>query len=221
MILRAFMDFLSPPQCLGCEAEGRLICLGCQPQLIIQKRPTCWRCNKLTDLGQTCRSCRPSSYISGVVVASHYDGLMKQAITALKYQQGATAAKDLAALLTPLLQAGDGDLIIPVPAAPKRLRQRGYNPAALLARHVSRSIAIPYSGCLVRTNNLDQVGHSRMNRFEQVKSAFVVRNSRGIRGRRIWLIDDVITTGATLNECAKALRKAGATQVWGAALAKH
>lgn len=114
------------------------------------------------------------------------------------------------------------DLIVPVPAAPQRFRQRGYNPAQLLARELARELHLPLVDALAHLGNQRQVGAGRTQRLAQAEQAFAVAKSNPIVGARVLLVDDVVTTGATLSACAGALKAVGAKTVWAAvAVAKH
>jgi ComF family protein len=217
VIIQQLIEFITPGECLNCGKEGALLCQNCLPVSIITKRPTCYRCNKLSETGKTCSSCRSSSKLAGVTVASHYDGAIKELITALKYGHQRSAATISANLITPLLSTEDFDVVTAVPTSPQR--RRGYNQAALIAKAVARDLCLPYRETLARTRNIHQVGAARQQRLEQVKGIF--RSTKDVFGQRVLIIDDVLTTGATMAECARELKTAGAKRVWGAVVAKH
>lgn len=150
-------------------------------------------------------------------MASAYAGASRKLIGLLKYYHQRDAAGALAATLTPLLHAANFDVITSVPVATSRLRQRGYNQSELIAKSVARSLVLPYRPLLRRLRNTQQVGKTRNQRLEQVSGLFIARTKPP---SRILIIDDVLTTGATLNACAIALRNAGADEVWGAVAAR-
>lgn len=212
---------IAPHNCLVCNREGDLLCADCRANAVITKRPTCYRCNALSDGGKTCKSCRSSSALSGVVVASHYDGQVKELIGRLKFQQTVAAAETLAGLLYPLLDPAQFDLVVAVPAASSRYRARGYNQAELIAKALASKLALPYLRPLVRLGYARQLGQSRQKRIEQMNQAFAAKPTPLVQNACILLVDDVLTTGATLNACATELKKAGAKSVWGAVAAKH
>ncbi len=128
---------------------------------------------------------------------------------------------ELTALLTNLLfQAGSDlfaeiDILIPVPLHRYRLMKRKYNQAALLAKSLSHRVKKPFAtGVLLRVKHTQSQGHmKRTQRQQNVSKAFEVKNNQKIIGKHVLLIDDVMTSGATLNECAKALKKAGAQKI--------
>ena len=132
-------------------------------------------------------------------------------------------AKPLGRLMISALPQGvDTDVIIPVPLHPTRLRAREFNQSLLLADQLSRHLARPVSATnLVRTAATDpQTTLSRQERLRNLRNAFEIRRPSDLSGKRILLIDDVFTTGATLNECARSLRNAGAGPVFALTLAR-
>ncbi len=222
-IIQQLVEFLAPAQCLNCGRPGNLVCPACLPSLAIVKTPTCWRCNRLSPGGRTCASCRSSSKLAGVVVASHYDGAVKSLVKAIKYQNAMGASRIAAGLVTPLLRMsaiGDFDLVTSVPSAAPAYRRRGYNQAELIAKIVAADLALPYRSLLGRLTAARQVGHNRAQRLEQVRGRFYATSPVPLK-TKVLIIDDVLTTGATLNECATVLKAAGAARVWGAVVAKH
>jgi len=132
-------------------------------------------------------------------------------------------AKPLGRLMISALPQGiDADVIIPVPLHPARLRAREFNQSLLLADQLSRHLARPVSATnLVRTAATDpQTTLSRQERLRNLRKAFEIRKPQDLAEKRILLVDDVYTTGATLNECAKTLRKSGAGPVFALTLAR-
>jgi ComF family protein len=141
-------------------------------------------------------------------------------VSQLKYHKRRALARPLAGLMAGM-QIPDADAIVPVPLFKRRLSRREYNQSALLAAHLSKSTGIPMllnRLCKIK-DTPPQVGLSATQRKKNLKGAFAVRRTGGITGRRILLVDDVITTGATVAECSSALIKAGATEVHAVALA--
>jgi len=150
---------------------------------------------------------------------------MRGAIHQLKYRNLRAIAGTLAAFLGDYYRAGTipADVLVPVPLHPKRLKERGYNQSLLLARELSRLIGLPLIGnCLVRTRAAYPQAKTAnvKQRWDNVADAFSCRY-RIIKGSRVLLIDDVTTSGATLNSCAAALKDAGAASVWGLVLARE
>jgi ComF family protein len=162
--------------------------------------------------------------IDGIRSVFLYQGTVRQAILQLKYKHLKTMATPLAQLLAEFLSSHPlkGDVLIPVPLHPRRLRERGYNQASLLALELGKLISLPVvEDTLVRVR--DAVPQARtgsaIERRRNVQDAFACH--KGLEGRQILLVDDVCTTGATLDACASALKAAGATSVWALTLARE
>lgn len=219
MLISRALQFVAPANCLSCQLPGDLLCRSCLTSAPIQRTGTCFRCNKLSPSGRTCPTCRTHSRLFGVTVASYYDGVIKELILALKFGQAQSAAELGAQMLIPKLNAANYDLVTSVPSAPRRYRRRGYNQSALLAKTLGRQLGLPYTELLGRTVEHDQIGANRQERLDQIQGAFYAK--RAASGQRILIVDDVLTTGATLSECALILKTAGARRVSGAVLAKH
>ena len=152
------------------------------------------------------------------------EGAIREAIHALKYQTVRAAAPILGQLLAHWFEAFPvpGELVVPVPLHKRRLRSRGYNQSALLAEELSRLSGLPMTErVLVRTRDTPpQVSLSgREERVKNVEGSFSCVG--GVEGRKILLVDDVVTTGSTLSACASALRASGVDSVWGVALARQ
>ena len=217
MVLRYMARLIAPPSCVVCGSEGRVVCRGCADTLVVPQLPQCFWCGTPSLGGKTCSLCQSVITLGGLVVASSYTGAARELIGLLKYHRQRDAAAALAATLTPLLDSANFDIVTSVPVATSRLRQRGYNQSELIAKSVARSLTLPYRPLLRRVRNTQQVGKSRRQRLEQVSDVFV---ARGTPSSRVLIIDDVLTTGATLNACAVTLRNAGADETWGAVAAR-
>jgi len=152
-----------------------------------------------------------------------YHTPLKEAIGLFKYKGKVSLAGPLAHHLLAGLEALPPlDLILPVPLHPHRLREREYNQSLLLAYRVSRQLNIPlsYTNLIRIRHTVPQVSLKRRERLKNLRRSFGVQTPSQIAGKTILLIDDVLTTGTTVNECAKALRKAGSGHVYVATLAR-
>lgn len=221
----AFLDLLLPLRCLGCGKEGSLLCAPCCEILPRVKLPLCKRCGTMTNEGILCRSCiNYPLTIDGIRSAFLFQGTVRQAILQLKYKHLKAVATPLAQLLSEFLYSHPmtGEVIVPVPLHPKRLRQRGYNQASLLAEELGRLIGLPLvEDALIRVRDAVPQARTRsaLERRENIRDAFAC--PQRLEGKQILLLDDVCTTGATLDACAIALKSAGASSVWGLTVARE
>ncbi len=219
--LEKLIAVIAPHRCLSCGATGALLCRVCLDGLVEARRPACFACNGFSPSGRTCSRCKRTYAIDGVTVGAYYDELMRRFVAAIKYERAGSEARLAAELLVPGLYADEFDVVTWVPAVPRRERQRGYNQAKIIAKAVAKQLDLPDRQLLLRMRGNSQVGQSRRTRLEQVKGQFLPARPKPIRDSRVLLVDDVLTTGATMSECSKALKQAGAKSVWGAAVAKH
>jgi len=220
------LDLLFPKNCIGCGKEGLFLCKKCLKKIVRIKTPYCPICRTMTQNGQFCRNCRPKTSLTGIMIACHYQyGPIKKVIHAFKYE----GIKELKEILIDLISKRiEGNLlrgekiILPIPLHEKRRTERGYNQSTLLAVGLSEKFSINYStNTLIRFKRTKpQIELSKKERAINIKNAFRVKNKELIQDRTILLIDDVTTTGLTLNEAAKALKSAGARNVWGVVIAQ-
>jgi ComF family protein len=173
-----------------------------------------------------CPSCwQRKTEIDGIRSLFRFDEVIRTAIHELKYRNLKAISPCLAELLADYLRSNPlpGEALVGVPLHPRRLRERGYNQSSLLARELSRRIDLPViEDCLIRVKQAQpQVRAVDVEeRRRNVAGAFVCRDEK-VSGKRIILIDDVCTSGATLESCAVALKNKGATFVWGLTLARE
>lgn len=224
---RTLVDFFFPPRCPFCGAgskESERPCPLCLSQIHFFSHPRCPRCGLgfATDCGDDhlCSGClaEERTFAKARSIAS-YAGLMAEVIARFKYQGASHLARPLSAFLAeyqdPEFPFSPFDLILPVPLHPQRLRQRGFNQSNLLARRISRRHSIPLDFTTLKRirPTQPQTQLSGPERRENIRGAFEVQNPQTIQKKHLLLIDDVYTTGATVGECSKVLRKAGAGQV--------
>lgn len=191
------LDLILPPRCLACARPGRAVCLRCASTL----RPA----PPVTAPGGLDRC--------AALVA--YEGTGRQLVAGLKFRNRHSALADLAGAMAGLAPPPpDIDVVTWAPTTRRRRRQRGYDQAELLARAVAGRLGRPARCLLDRGDGPAQTGRSQVERGRGPAFA-----ARGRRGARVLLVDDVVTTGATIGAAAAALRRAGAVQVAGLALA--
>lgn len=220
------LDFFLPQSCLGCGREGELICPVCSRLLPPLTPPLCRRCGLPQAPDQACPDCsRHELSIDGIRSAFRFEGLVRHAIHQFKYQNLRSLARPLARFLAEHLTQNPlgADALVPVPLHPQRLRQRGYNQSALLARELGSLTGLRVvSGSLRRRLNTPPQARtaSAEERLKNMAGAFVCSRD-GLLGQRVLLIDDVATSGATLDGCARTLKQAGAASVWGLTFARE
>lgn len=218
------LDWLYPPRCAGCGQAGTRWCLTCQSRCQPICGPVCQTCGEPYRHGALCSDCRssPPQY-RALRSWAVFAGPLREAHHRLKYRQDLGVGEALSPHLIQLLQelSWPVQLVVPVPLSPKRLRERGYNQAALLARPLALATGLSYRPrALSRVRETPtQVGLREKERLQNVMGAFGADPNQ-VNGKTVLVIDDVATTGATLNSCAQALLTAGAKNVYGLTLAR-
>lgn len=227
MGIASLLGILFPTHCPLCRnashASSALpICASCWITIRSYKGPACVQCGLPTVSVHTerCRNCTedPPSFVSARSYGL-YEGVLKEAIHLLKFNAYRRLAQPLAALLSDLdLPAADA--LVPVPIHLNQLRTREFNQTALIAKHLSMitGTRLMLDGLSKVKDTVAQIDVDRNERLRNLKKAFSA--SQQVKDKRILLIDDVITTGATMRECAKSLMKAGAVEVNVVALAR-
>jgi len=184
----------------------------------------CWRCQALSQNGRTCVHCRSFGGPRHVWLVTNYEAAAAELVRAFKFGQLRVAADSLARLMIETLSNFDYPadyLIVAVPTATSRARRRGFDQGQLLARQIARKLNLPYSPALARLGQSRQVGATRAERLTQSAGSYRLRLPKAVAGQNILLIDDVITTGATLREAARTLRAGGARRVDALVFAKR
>jgi ComF family protein len=219
-ILRFALDAVLPPRCLSCGeivVEAGVLCAACWRGVAFIAAPFCERCGLPFphEAAGICAACAaaPPHYDRARAVF-RYDTASRELVIAFKHADKTHAAPAYGAWMrragAALLE--EADLLVPVPLHWTRLFRRRYNQAALLAYAIDRGRVVP--DLLVRRRPTASQGHlGRSARSRNVTGAFAVRSGAGVAGKRIVLVDDVMTTGATVGECARVLRRAGAARV--------
>lgn len=201
----------------GTRAEGDGLCPGCRDALPWLPAPRCPTCAAPLPVALTCGRCLSHAPVvdrveAAVAYAFPVDGLVQ----ALKYRHHLAVAHCLGHLLAGVLESTPRpDLVVPVPLGAQRLAERGFNQSLEIARVTARRLDVPLAaeGCRRVRDTLPQAALAFVERAKNVRRAFVCEVE--VRGLRVALVDDVLTTGASLNECARALKQAGAAEVIG------
>lgn len=224
---KGILDLLYPEKCIVCHrvmepSEGAGLCVDCRSLLLPVEEPRCKRCSKaLADMEtEMCEDCRDRKfYVERGFALYPYNGPMRRAIRNFKYSGelagGIYFAEQMAERYGNWVRSLSPDVLIPVPIHKKRMRFRGFNQAACLAEGIGRRLGIPVEqNGLIRTENTKpQKGLDSRSRLNNLKKGFAV-SQKGGGYRCAVLVDDIYTTGATLEACGKALREAGTKSIY-------
>lgn len=218
------LDLLLPPRCGGCRAPGSWLCERCLARVRKVEEPLCRRCGaEVESARRECGCQKRLKSLARLRSAVAYEGPVESAVHRFKYEGWRRLAAPLGQLAAERLvvEGLPARCVLAVPLHRDRLRQRGFNQSELLADELRRRLALfAPTGKLVRTRPTPpQVGNDRLHRFQNVRDAFEWHGPP-LGGEAMLLIDDVATTGATLDACAKALREAGSGPVTGFSVAR-
>lgn len=230
-----FLDFLFPKYCVNCRNLGDYICANCFSFISFDFSMICLVCNKGSIDGLTHPGCRGKYTIDGAFCGVAYKGIVKKLIYNFKYKP---YLADLRNVLTDLFyesliqnelfmktieqSSNESMALVPIPLYAKRLRKRGYNHAKLLAEGLSERLNLKSIDILKRTKDTkSQFGLKLEDRKKNIKNAFSISSNYLITQLpNIFLVDDILTSGSTLLEGARILKKNGAKKVWGLTLAR-
>lgn len=222
---------LFPKYCVSCKKLGAYICANCFAHLSFDTHSRCLVCDKHSLDGRTHPPCRGKHHIDGSFSSIRYSHIAKKLMYVFKYEP---YISHLHEVLGELLYEGliqkevfhtvltKNSVLLPIPLSSQKERRRGYNQAELLARSLSLRFSLPVVSWLKRTKNTrSQTELNRQERSQNVVGVFGLRsNVQFDQHTTVFLIDDVLTTGATLSEAAAVLKKSGIKEVWGITLAQ-
>ncbi len=215
------IDFILPCSCVVCgkELNQGLVCNDCLDLVITTKTPFCPHCGRPIDKTKTCAFCRYEGNLDYGRAFALYVPPVDTMIHHLKYRGKTNLAKffgfGMAGVLRTDYHLKEVDFLMPVPLFWFKKIRRTYNQAELLCEIVSQESSIPVANALIRVKNTKtQTKLDHKKRQENVRNAFVLRKEIDITGKKILVIDDVMTTGATIKECARILKSAGAEKVY-------
>lgn len=233
------LDLVFPKYCLGCQTEGSYLCSACQASLPLAKGPSCFVCGQRSPTGRACQKCRQPnrSHLTGILIASDWDNLLlRQIIYEYKYRFVKELANPLGQLIISFLEIyrpcnlqTHEVILVPVPLHKRRLAWRGFNQAELLAKIIGQELGLPIANdILIRHRySLPQMGITdKQQRQNNILGAFALSpkinpaQKNYLKNKTIILVDDVCTTAATLETCAKTLHSLGPKEIWGAVIAR-
>jgi len=233
-------DLIFPIECLGCGKNKTWFCKECFSRLIPNKSSNCFQCKSKTKHSSTCQKCKKTKYLNGVWSAGRYsDKKIEKLIKTMKY----SFVKDITPVLGNYLTIYFEELInnynnsksleidtlknikdvlvVPVPLHKRRLKWRGFNQSLEIAKVFTKNLEIT-----IDSSNLVKIKHTKpqaklktKKRLKNTKGSFAW-NGNNLKNKNVILIDDVLTSGSTLNECAKTLKLNGAKEVWGLVIAQ-
>ena len=225
-IYKLIFDILFPRRCVSCGKYGQFLCFDCCRQIELIKTTLCPYCGKLSSKGEICPNCKRinQSKLNGILVCCHYDiGPIKKLISSLKYDLITDISEILGEVMTQKANEFSWTKyhISFVPISKKRERTRGFNQSMLLAKYVASQLNLPLSKLLIKTKDTPpQVGLHAKERIKNIKGVFHY-NGPKMDKYDVLLIDDVATTNATLEECAKTLKEHGARKVYALVVASN
>ena len=220
----AGIDWIYPPICAGCGKVGTRWCEKCSSSVILVEPPVCPVCGDFQVREQVCQQCSESlPHFNALRSWAVFEGALREAIHRFKYDRDLSLGDLFSRPMIELVYKMNWpiDLVIPVPLSQRRFNERGYNQSAFLARPIALGINVPYSSKSLKRNRdtRTQVGLNAEERRKNVAHAFKAEPVLVLR-KNILVIDDVTTTGSTINACAAALIQAGSKNVYGLTLAR-
>lgn len=212
-------NLIAPHYCCSCGEIGSILCSYCKYNIVSEVPAVCFQCMKpVGTYGDICGECK--TYYTKGWFAGYHRTAVRELIQELKFNSNKSAGLEAALLLAESLPCLPAEVIVTnTPTVPSHTRQRGFDHTKNIAVNLARISKVKFCPALGRNHNLSQRGANRATRLAQAKNAYVATDVQ--KDGRYLLIDDVSTTGATLNYAAKALVEAGAKEVWVAVVSRE
>ena len=224
--LNRIWDIIFPKKCIGCKKEGGYLCEDCLSLIEINPYRYCL-CENL-EKKEKCENCKNRNLDKILSAASFNNKIVKEAIHKFKYGYIKEMARPLAFLVLTHLHLINVEIdknfaIVPAPLSHKKKRKRGFNQSEEIGKVIGAATGIPlFSDVLVKTKETKpQMELKRDERIKNIKDCFEIKNKEKIKGKTILLLDDVYTTGSTMEECAGVLKQSGAKEIWGITVARE
>ena len=218
-MLDSALSIIAPHYCCGCDEIGSLLCSNCKYNITIEQKMVCIVCHRPTGRTWLCDNCAVP--YEKVWVVGERDGTLQRLIGLYKFERAKSAYRSISDLLLGVLpELPNNTIIIPIPTTSARIRERGYDHMLLIAKYIASKRGLQCQQLVRRQTNTKQRQSTARQRNLQAKQAFIVCGEINPAVPYL-LIDDVITTGATIKYASLALRDAGARQVWVAVVARQ
>jgi len=227
------LDLIFPKECLSCKQSGTYLCQSCFKKIEFNIKKYCPLCKKDLENINICKNCQEKTYLDNIWVSANYNNqILQDLIHCYKYQFIEELSSILSGIMIKYILDNnifinenitqENTIIIDIPLHKKRYLKRGFNQSDLLARDISNHFSIDKFNLLKRKKNtVSQINLKRSERQENIKDAFVINSNNISSNKKIIIIDDVITTGSTLNECAKVLAGQGFAEIYGLVIAQR
>lgn len=223
------IDLFWPKFCLGCGQIGAYLCLKCQNKIKIFNKEICFYCSRPSPLGLTHPNCKKPGRFDGFWALYEYKSIIRDVIKEFKYRRATEIWREMSFFIKPenllfLKRWPKIDFFQPIPLYKKKMNERGFNQAKIIANFLKKYHNLPIADFVWRVKNTKSQTKLKTDRQRLInlKGAFRLNDNKKqiIKNANILLIDDVVTTGATVNQATKVLKKAGAGQIFVFALAK-
>lgn len=223
LLFENIVEAVFPHKC-SCGKWGTTLCYECSDLLVTTKTELCPLCKQISQMGRVCTSCRYRTLLTGVMIVGPHEKVLKDSIWRLKYGP----LKDISKPLADIIVQKYGNFLKEkrftvtfTPTSAQRMAQRGYNQSEEIAKIVAKETGLLLEETMSRPHDVvHQVGLTRVERLQNVVGTISYIGKEFLEKKKVVIIDDVYTTGATLEECAKVLRKAGYREVWGLVLSR-
>jgi len=221
------LDLVFPRLCVGCGSEGSYLCESCVRGIKRRKAQECPECEKPSKLGEYCLKCRPGKNLDGIIAGTDFENeILKHAMHLFKYESVKSLASPLSALfpgtgIESICRNGSA-VLVPVPLHKSKLRKRGYSQTELLAEELGRNLKIEVkAGMLSKSKRTaPQMELGKKERLVNLSNAFRCKEPSSVTGKTILLVDDICTTGSTLEECAREIRRHRPGKIWGVTIGR-